>query len=325
MVWTSKRPVTPVIAARQKHLLLQLDVVATIKSMLGDDLFWKSVEFLDCLDSGDFIQLDYDYFANVLVDLLTETESQKLRDIIEEFIPQCEFSLLSKELLLAITDSELQTLIQKISPSVKQRKSLEQRIILDCGFQFDKLLLFNAISDMFRGRVMNYLFKGDGTDIQKEIEKFLEGHGLVIRTKEQRTQDQIVHCIKRKSLKQSNGIKQQIEFVLWEAFLVNYRLLSQRNDRETLESLMDRENITYEAVELQIQKKMKHNKKKRHSSEPIFVGWRLDTNTEESINGKKRKSKAEVINLGVTYGVYDAPNFLTKKFVQSCLKWFAQE
>ncbi len=71
-----RRDVPPCIAIQKKNLLLELDLVDTLQQVSKVDPtdsqnFWCCDYFKESLASGEFLALDYPYFANVLTGILS--------------------------------------------------------------------------------------------------------------------------------------------------------------------------------------------------------------------------------------------------------------
>lgn len=72
LVWTGKHTQAPVAVASKTHYFCELDVVATVRQLLNycPD-FWESEELTACLQSGEWLALDYQHFAEVSLDTVT--------------------------------------------------------------------------------------------------------------------------------------------------------------------------------------------------------------------------------------------------------------
>jgi hypothetical protein len=71
LAWNSAHPHAPVTVAASPHYWAQLDVSATVRSLLGDcPCFWRSDELHQTLRNGQLVPLDTGFFAQQLLDLL---------------------------------------------------------------------------------------------------------------------------------------------------------------------------------------------------------------------------------------------------------------
>jgi len=72
LVWKSNRQVTPIIAAAQRHLWLHLDIEKTLINFLETKDFWISESFLDSISSGRYLNIDYEFFCELIIKIISE-------------------------------------------------------------------------------------------------------------------------------------------------------------------------------------------------------------------------------------------------------------
>lgn len=182
--WRGKRSVPPPVAIQKKNLLMEIDVVKTLYALVdlpalkpqaprdyGEDsdeesnriappppqpqkTFWESDFFKESLESGEFLKLDYDAFAEELMHMFCsedKEEREEVLDVLEEYIESEDFKDLCYKLLPALGDTELLLFAFNLSPrSSRSTLTVEQQItriiICDCKWkQLDTLLLLNGI------------------------------------------------------------------------------------------------------------------------------------------------------------------------------------
>ncbi len=78
LAWRSPHPHAPVTVAASPHYWAQLDVPATVRSILRDcPRFWSSHELHQTLRDGQLVRLDSGFFAQELLDLLHASSGSK--------------------------------------------------------------------------------------------------------------------------------------------------------------------------------------------------------------------------------------------------------
>jgi len=82
-VWT-KKPITPIVIANKRSLYMQLDVYRTVRNLLDFPSFWRSEEFRKCVANPTVIALDYGFFVDELLDILTGNSERSEREL--EFV-----------------------------------------------------------------------------------------------------------------------------------------------------------------------------------------------------------------------------------------------
>jgi hypothetical protein len=75
-----RRDVPPCIAIQKKNLLMELDTVRTLEMLSQDrsrESFWESDFFKDSLVTGEFLEIDYKFFAEAIVGILGMEKFQR--------------------------------------------------------------------------------------------------------------------------------------------------------------------------------------------------------------------------------------------------------
>jgi hypothetical protein len=228
LVWNSKRPVTPVIAANQPHLLLQMNVLATVKNLLKETSFWESKEFLDTLENGDYLVIDYSFFAEHLV-TLWRADSQRgericrvqsrLKKLIDSYIQTTSFRELCKRFFLTLSDQQLLRLLDSLN-SVGTQWKLESnlpvlcrlskhntKIEVNCSDQslnsdpLHILLFYNALFNAHRHHTILLLTKEESAiNARIQINTYIVNQNFVLSSEESRKEDELLHWALRKRL-----------------------------------------------------------------------------------------------------------------------------
>jgi len=228
-------------------MFCQLDVVKTVKKLLKDNDFWISDEFRESLEGGEFLKIDYNYFAKIMLNLLG-SRRRDIEDLMKKYIRGNSFTTLCP-LLHNISEKEL---IIFIGDLVQKPTNMREELFSYNWDNFEDLLYYNCLLDDFRPRLSNYIMEENQTSYIHE--------NYLIKGEEQ---DILQHSITRNSLINSS-MKEKIRFILLEAFLIYIRIKCYDFNRESMENLLNKEGILFERVwtEFERKKKKRKNKKK---------------------------------------------------------------
>ncbi|KAF5842347.1 hypothetical protein DUNSADRAFT_7661 [Dunaliella salina] len=123
IVWEGKHAQAPVSVATKTHYFCEINVLATVRNFAEHcPSFWSSEQLLKTFTKGgEIIQLDPPYFAKVLYGILCRDPhssgglSSRAQDLLEDFVCQESWQLLSHRLLSLMGDDELLELVSNVS------------------------------------------------------------------------------------------------------------------------------------------------------------------------------------------------------------------
>src|SRR5690625_3180889 len=75
LVWNGKRGHPPVVAVQKKHLLMQLDIEKTMENMFEEEPYWYSDHLKNVILEGTFLQIDYQYFVQFLLEIVSNSNN----------------------------------------------------------------------------------------------------------------------------------------------------------------------------------------------------------------------------------------------------------
>lgn len=240
------------------------------KQLMVED-FWESDFFKNSLKSGEFLQMDYQFFANQLEKMLNTggKERDQVLDVVELYFKKESFPNLCQKLLLLLDDSSLLSFIYHLDSSTFSNSSLtknEVNIIILCECKWPSLdspLFYNAILNSTKA--FHKLLKENENEYLK-FEKFISQNYISTPTSFLQQ-----HWLYFQSL-EGKTLLSTCRFAVLETFIVFYLLVTKAEDRESLEKVMKQENISFSPV---TNSQVAPTSKKRNRSEQ-FLGWKIN-------------------------------------------------
>lgn len=166
--WTGKRPVPPCVAIQKKNLLMELDLLRTIKFLATEKphdraSFWESDYFKECLHDGTFLELDYSYFADVMLQMLNSTSSRTDKEdiihLIEKYISSESFKDLTQKILMLLDDVDLLHFMYRLSSSSRDASKedvISAMIVCDCKWNSLEDAVFHNILANHRRQLLKF-------------------------------------------------------------------------------------------------------------------------------------------------------------------------
>lgn len=137
--------------------------------------FWESDFFKESLDSGDFLQMDYKFFADHLLKMLQEggKDRERVVDLIKLYIQSQPFSVLCQKLLLLLDNEQILSFLYHLTSNTTSSSSLtlsnlttnyiNQVILCECKWaSLDSVLFYNAITNFGR-QFIRLITEDEGT------------------------------------------------------------------------------------------------------------------------------------------------------------------
>lgn len=222
--------------------MAELDPVKSVRVMLHKEPgFFGSEPFQRSLESGEFLSLDYEYFATYIRDAIIsggdrsarltreeQDQSEALRRVLEDFVGEEPLQKLCDHFLPYLDDGGLFDLMRDVrdhqlreetrAPSAgegiaDQEKQLQttlaRLVIVECRWRtLDDVLLANALA-LFSPRLVKYLtaLGEEGEEVGEAIMADLEKEGLALTSREEKETDLQGHWALRRSLLSSNDAR----------------------------------------------------------------------------------------------------------------------
>eukprot|EP01124_Arcella_intermedia_P012800 TRINITY_DN19176_c0_g1_i1.p1 TRINITY_DN19176_c0_g1~~TRINITY_DN19176_c0_g1_i1.p1 ORF type:complete len:668 (-),score=155.71 TRINITY_DN19176_c0_g1_i1:34-2001(-) len=329
--WQTSRQVTPIAAAAQRHLWLHLDVEKTITNFLDIDEFWFSNCFMDTVKSGEFLQIDYDFFVNELCKYFEKSKKgtqlySDINNLVYDYIEKSSLQDVAN-ILITLSNEDLYLFLgTNITDVRKLPDSVEQAILFLNWPNVKQLLIMNALSGPHRLDFVKTAF--ETAELRNDILRSIIKNKFILKSEEDRNNDELSHWVARKLIisccrtlkpdSKSSRVSQPysfsslisrsssythqdrllfpIRYMLMESFLIQFRLSCCTLQRETIETLLDREGLPWEAIvekEIldietpqenltkeapgvggwKVARKRKREKKRERIEE--FIGWRI--------------------------------------------------
>ncbi|KAK9810208.1 hypothetical protein WJX72_006648 [[Myrmecia] bisecta] len=110
LAWQGKHAQAPVAVVTKPHYFTELDTERTVSNLLRHcPDFWASEEMAECLQGGELLALDYDFFSKELYSVLVSSgqRRQDLADLVEHFLAEHPFQQLCQQLCPLLDDTDL--------------------------------------------------------------------------------------------------------------------------------------------------------------------------------------------------------------------------
>ncbi|KAH3744634.1 Glycine--tRNA ligase beta subunit [Pelomyxa schiedti] len=134
--WSGKRHNPPGLAAHKRHLMMELDVHKAINNVLSRDLhFWESEQFKECIASGDFLCIDYIFFADLLRDKIklyqhsSDPTCQAVVSVIGDYIDTVPLSSMLDNLIHLLSPSEMLFLMRTWSKNLELEPTIGHLVL----------------------------------------------------------------------------------------------------------------------------------------------------------------------------------------------------
>uniref|UniRef100_A0A061S3S5 Uncharacterized protein n=1 Tax=Tetraselmis sp. GSL018 TaxID=582737 RepID=A0A061S3S5_9CHLO len=161
LVWEGKHPQAPVTVAAKPHYFCELSVSRTVRNLLlRCDGFLESHEMRECIEEGDFLVLDSEYFAKALLEACEsgETLGRDAAQLMSSSALELPFWRLARKLLHLLDERDLLRVVNgldrgrhepKPEDRGRSRASVLPAELLAFAEQWERLddaLLFNALA-----------------------------------------------------------------------------------------------------------------------------------------------------------------------------------
>lgn len=246
--WKGKHGQSPAMVATKPHYFLDLDVLRTVENFLENvPDFWSSDEFAESLKDGEILLIDKKFFVDQFVRLMYEENSEDVWEMIDEFLIESQFSILSQHLLILLDEHELCAFLIslcKFLPTrlncldVSSQSYWLEIVLLTCNdhASIDELLLLTAVSN--KGRQLLRLIHDD-----EHVEEKGKIEGLLLDcAKDSCDTDHwalMKRCLKMKKT-------EAIKFLGLQSWALHYILSRECTTRESCESMFAKNGISFQ-------------------------------------------------------------------------------
>lgn len=114
---------------------MELDLVNTLNMISESKIkpsFWESEYFKASLMSGEFLELDYQYFAEAIVGILengNRDDKRVILDAIQRYIDEEDYKELSQKLLHLVDEKDLLNFVYKLQSSSDSYSTMNGKLI----------------------------------------------------------------------------------------------------------------------------------------------------------------------------------------------------
>jgi len=237
---------------------MQLKIEKTVKKLFEDQEFWESEHFRNSLESGDFLSIDFSYFASYLLDIWREGDSTSdgrlLWETVVDYLKEADFKELVQKLFLLMSDLEILYFMYHLCEDEQGGEELNT-IVSHCKWaSFEDLLLYNALVASCAS-VVRLILCDEGKNIRKELDEWIEKTHP--KSQEESQRDVLSHWIYKKQVRDEKNYLAQAEFMLLEGFLLQYLLKSRFCYEDAIEEIMGREGLVVDPIREEITSKKK--------------------------------------------------------------------
>lgn len=220
--------------------MAELDPTSSVRVMLyKEPAFFASEPFQRCTENGEFLSLDYDYFAEYIEDSILSLSSSRdqrrnrydderaeaLVRVLEDYVGEESLQKLCDHFLPFLDDETLFNMLldvrdyhahkstptePPITEALDERElqvRLARLVLIECRWKtLDDAIFMNALA-LYSTRMVKYLTSiGDeGEEVGEAILADLEKHGLTLSSREEKLHDSDCHWSLRRSLLFTNA------------------------------------------------------------------------------------------------------------------------
>lgn len=244
--WKGKHGQSPAVVATKPHYFYDLDVLRTVENFLEyvPD-FWSSDELAESVKDGDILNLDAKYFVDQFIQLLYEENLEDIWTVIEDFLVEVEFSLLSQHVLILLDDYGLLTFLKSLGKLTRVNVKCKEYGHTSCWLEnllskcndfvtLDDLLLLNAVIS-HRRQLLRILGDEEHEEGKGRMEELLRN---VLDFSDADHWALLKECM---NLKEETAIK----WVGLQSWIVHYYLAKECITRQSCESLFVRNGISF--------------------------------------------------------------------------------
>ncbi|KAG0630537.1 hypothetical protein M758_1G186000 [Ceratodon purpureus] len=348
--WEGKHSQAPSTVAAKPHYFLELDVVNTVLNFLEDEPeFWRSEEFRDSLEDGEFLSIDISFFAEYLVKKLASDIDSALDTwkVLKDYLRDESFSVLCHQLLHVASDEKLVRFINDLSSDLshgykKDRKNIKtnsyrkamswMEVLVYAGIQWKSLMqpMFCNACIKYGRNLLRILEEEEHEEDANSLRELMN-----IRSEDEKKEH---WALREKCLRMDKTAA--CRYAALEAWVLFYQLSSESAGADSYESLLDECGIQYRhhssAVEKADGRERKRNKKRSKRSRKRKHRRRDSSDEEDSddapwsdieLSSSDRLSKEEqgwrlsIDNYSLTWTKADLAEYLTGFAVQHWLDW----
>lgn len=301
---------------------MELDILHTLELLSKENPknrpnFFESNFFKESLVSGEFLQLDYSYFANQLEFFLSTNfhsispsspSRDKIIDILCSMISSMSFLELSKKLLPLLHDSDILYFIYHLSTPIPSSPQFANQVLLcECKWSnFNYVLIYNSIANHGK-QIYSLIKEGKGKQLEdwkyslcteKEKLEILQEVLLSVPS------NSLIHHL----LSSAPSLLDKIRISTLASFSILVNLLSNFSNISKLKRLVKISRFPFS--ELPSSFKNSKRKRKREDKSSLeqetlstmdhkeFGSWKLEdnkTNAESSVNSLTIYSTSDVL------------------------------
>lgn len=351
--WEGKHAQAPSTVAAKPHYFLELDVVNTVLNFLEDEPeFWRSEEFRDSLEDGEFLSIDITFFAEYLVKKLASDIDSALDTwkVLQDYLRDESFSTLCHQLLHVVSDEKLLRFLNDLSSDLshdyeKDRKNTKTNsyrkamswieVLVDAGVQWKSLMepmFCNACIKNGRNLLR----------ILQEEEHEEDANSLrQLMTKRSGDEKKEHWALRDKGLRMDKAAA--CRYVALEAWLLYYQLSLESAGADLYETLLEESGIQYrhhsstiEKVDARNRKRNKksgkHSRKRKHrrrrssdAEDSDDVSWSdIEVSNSGRLSKEEQGWRLSIDNYSLTWTKADLAEYLTGFAVQQWLDWLVK-
>lgn len=298
LVWLYSTAPSPVVIAHQKIRFLELDVVRTVQMLVDEEpSFWSSEFFRESLLNGDFLALDYAFFAE---ELCRRLDSPQVRLLAESCLRNEPFRELCNRVLLELDDKSMLHWLYKLVP-LNEAPSMEQLFVTQPKWSdLEELMLFSAL--LTQSKAVTKLLAEEPPETQATLQSLIIAS---IPTTEQGRQavEAAQLEIEREAL--DDGAVAYAKAAILVSFIMRVTLLTFYADRSSLQSIFKQEvrtrswNVSYRFILFILSKS-------RNSLQRLYLSNHCHVKYQNEIRRARREHETKKMNPSLLAGASQA-------------------